>query len=41
MDEFEDIKLEMEDYKEFAPLIKVFMEDEEIQKRVEERLKDK
>ncbi|WP_265101180.1 tyrosine-type recombinase/integrase [Methanobacterium paludis] len=41
MDEFEDIKREMEDYKEFAPLIKVFMEDEEIQKRVEELLKDK
>ncbi|MCE7698083.1 MAG: hypothetical protein K8E24_004340, partial [Methanobacterium paludis] len=41
MDEFEDIKREMEDYKEFAPLIKVFMEDEEIQKRVEELLKEK
>ncbi len=39
--DFEDMKKEMEDYKTFKPLIKVFMEDEEIQKRVGERLKEK
>ncbi|AEG17313.1 tyrosine-type recombinase/integrase [Methanobacterium paludis] len=41
MEEFEEMKREMEDYKEFAPLIKVFVEDEEIQKRVEKRLNEK
>ncbi|MCE7699888.1 MAG: tyrosine-type recombinase/integrase [Methanobacterium paludis] len=35
------MKEEMKDYKTFKPLIKVFMEDEEIQKRVEERLNEK
>ena len=39
--DFEDMKKEMEDYKTFKPLINVFMEDDEIQKRVEERLKEK
>ncbi len=37
----DEIKKEMEDYKTFKPLIKVFMEDEEIQKRVEKRLNEK
>ena len=37
----DEMKKEIKDYKEFKPVIEAFMEDKEIQKRVEERLKEK